>query len=189
MTTLMDLSKQIHHCTLCPLHASRTVAVPGEGPDHTAIMFVGEAPGRQEDLQGRPFVGPAGKVLNRNLVRAGIERQQVFISNVVKCRPPNNRVPEPEETRTCVGTYLERQIALVKPRVLCLLGGVAAKALLGAEKVSAARGKLVRGEQVYFTTYHPAAASRRPSWEQALFEDLCEVRRLAELEGPLESRG
>lgn len=181
MKTLEDISKRVHDCVLCPLHESRTIAVAGEGPKRTPLMFVGEAPGRQEDLQGRPFVGAAGKVLNRNLARAGIERKDVFITNVVKCRPPGNRVPEPEEVGICVGTYLEKQIALVKPRVLCLLGGVAAKALLGAVRVSTARGKLVRDEQVYFVTYHPAAAIRRPTWEEALFEDLCEVRRLAGL--------
>jgi len=181
MTTLTDLSKQIHNCVLCPLHESRMVAVPGEGPAHTPLMCIGEAPGRQEDLQGRPFVGPAGRVLNRNLARAGIDRKDVFITNVVKCRPPGNRVPEPAEVHVCVHTYLERQIALLRPRVLCLLGGVAAKALLGSERVSAARGKIVRNNQVYFVTYHPAAASRRPTWEAALFEDLCKVRRLAGL--------
>lgn len=180
MITLNELSKQIHSCTLCPLHETRTTAVPGEGPDHAPIMFIGEAPGRQEDLRGRPFVGSAGKVLNRNLTRANIARNDVFITNVVKCRPAGNRVPAPDEVRTCVSTYLERQIALIKPRVLCILGGVAAKAMLGAERVSAARGKRVKDGQVFFITYHPAAAIRRPSWEEALSDDLCEVRRLAE---------
>lgn len=181
MATLAELSKQIHSCVLCPLHESRTIAVPGEGPARTPLVCIGEAPGRQEDLQGRPFVGAAGRILDRNLARAGIDRNDVFITNVVKCRPPGNRAPEPEEVQTCVPTYLEKQIALIKPKVLCLLGGVAAKALLGAARVSVARGKTVRGDQVYFVTYHPAAAIRRPAWETALFDDLCEVRRLADL--------
>lgn len=180
MINLHQISKQIHNCTLCPLHETRTTAVPGEGPGNAAIMFIGEAPGRQEDLTGRPFVGSAGKVLNRNLARAGIARSDVFVTNVVKCRPAGNRVPEPQEVQTCVGTYLERQIELIKPRVLCLLGGVAARALLGAERVSAARGKVVRDGQVFYVTYHPAAAIRRPSWEEALSEDLREVRRLVD---------
>src|SRR3989304_9873974 len=118
---LAALAKQIVVCTKCELHRSRKKAVPGEGPTHAEIMFIGEGPGFHENEQGRPFVGAAGRFLEELLAKIGLTREQVFICNVIKCRPPGNRDPLPEETEAC-SSYLERQVAAVNPRVIVTLG-------------------------------------------------------------------
>ncbi len=141
-------------------------------------MFVGEAPGRNEDIQGIPFIGRAGSVLNTALVGAGILRSEVFISNVVKCRPPNNRVPTRCEVEVCVGTYLDREIQTVNPQIICLLGGTAVKSLLGVDRLSNARGKLIEIDHTYFATYHPAGAARNPIWLKAFQMDLIKLNQL-----------
>ncbi|MFN3421301.1 MAG: uracil-DNA glycosylase, partial [Armatimonadota bacterium] len=115
---LEELHQQILVCTKCPLAKGRTQAVPGEGNPSAKVMFIGEAPGEQEDAQGRPFVGPAGRFLNELLALAGLSREEVFITNTVKCRPPNNRTPSNEEMAAC-HPYLEAQIALIQPKVIC----------------------------------------------------------------------
>jgi DNA polymerase len=131
--------------------------VPGEGQISAKIMFIGEAPGRSEDEKGKPFVGAAGRILDDLLKKAGIERSQVFITNIVKCRPPNNRVPEEDELIAC-RPYLDRQIALIKPKVICILGRTAYSSILGGSSITANRGKIVeRSGQKYFSTFHPAA--------------------------------
>jgi DNA polymerase len=161
MNSLFD---QIVSCTLCDLSQSRTRAVPGEGPVGAGIFLVGEAPGRDEDATGRPFVGRAGKLLDRALCEAGRERSQAFITSVVKCRPPKNRRPNKREMITCL-PYLRQQIELVSPRIICLMGNVASSALLGKQGITALRGQVFEGR--YLVTYHPAAVLRNPNrWEE-----------------------
>jgi len=156
---LDEIAAEIRSCTLCPLHKTRTNAVPGEGPADAKIMFIGEAPGREEDIQGRPFVGPAGRYLNQLLALAGLSREQVFITNIVKCRPPGNREPRSEEAAAC-RPYLDGQIATICPRVICLLGRPATMALLDpSATMSRIHGQTFeRDGIVYIPLYHPAAA-------------------------------
>ena len=170
--SLEKIAAEVRSCPLCKLARTRKTAVPGEGQLAAKIMFVGEAPGRSEDENGRPFVGAAGRILNDMLEKAGIERSQVFITNVVKCRPPSNRVPEDDEVTIC-RAYLDRQIALIKPKVICILGRTAYSSLLGGSSISTDRGKIVRKEgQKYFLTFHPAAAIYNKNLLSALEDDL-----------------
>lgn len=156
--SLESISVEVKGCPLCKLARTRKNAVPGEGQIGAKIMFIGEAPGKNEDERGKPFVGAAGRILDEMLKKAGIERSQVFITNVVKCRPPNNRVPEEDEVIAC-RPYLERQIALIKPKVICILGKTAYASLLGGGSISINRGKIVKKDGYkYFLTFHPAAA-------------------------------
>jgi DNA polymerase len=178
---LTAIAEKVMKCTQCNLHRGRLKAVPGEGPETARIMLVGEAPGREEDLQGRPFVGRSGKILTRVLSRAGLKRDEVFITSVVKCRPPENRVPRKEEYRTCIQAHLWRQIEVITPTVICLLGGVATEALLGVNRVSQARGEVFRrGNHSFFPTFHPAAAGRNPAWYQALADDMAKLHSLVQ---------
>jgi DNA polymerase len=170
--SLERVATEVTGCPLCKLARSRKNAVPGEGQLSAKIMFVGEAPGRSEDEKGRPFVGAAGKMLDNLLKKAGIDRSQVFITNVVKCRPPGNRVPEEDEVAAC-RPYLERQIALIQPRVICVLGRTAYSSLLGGGSISANRGKIIeKSGQKYFLTMHPAAAIYNKSLASVLEGDL-----------------
>ncbi|HEX2556784.1 MAG TPA: uracil-DNA glycosylase, partial [Nitrososphaera sp.] len=163
---------EVRGCPLCKLARTRKNAVPGEGQLAAKIMFVGEAPGRSEDEKGRPFVGAAGRILDDMLKKAGIERSEVFITNVVKCRPPGNRVPEEDEAEAC-RPYLDRQIALIRPRVICILGRTAYSSLLGGSSITANRGKIVeKAGQKYFLTIHPAAAIYNRSLLSVLEADL-----------------
>jgi DNA polymerase len=140
-------------------------------------MFIGEAPGRCEDEKGRPFVGAAGRILDELLQKAGIERSQVFITNVVKCRPPANRVPDADEVAAC-RPYLERQIELIRPKVICVLGRTAYSSLLGGGSITADRGKIVeKAGQKYFLTIHPAAAIYRKTLVSVLEADLKKLAR------------
>ncbi|WP_246167887.1 uracil-DNA glycosylase [Thermosulfurimonas marina] len=184
-STLPELEAEIRRCRKCPLHRTRTQAVPGEGPCPSEIMIVGEAPGREEDLEGRPFVGQAGRLLQKMLQAIGLERTQVYITNVVKCRPPGNRTPESEELRAC-RPYLARQIRLVKPKVILALGAVAARSLLLEEgPLSKLRGRPHRidGLQVV-VSYHPAYLLRNPAAKRAAWEDLQLFRKLLSGGGP-----
>jgi len=175
--SLAKLAAEVLVCTKCPLHRSRSRAVPGEGPEGARIMFIGEAPGREEDQQGRPFVGRAGQLLTEALEEAGLGRSEVFITNVVKCRPPGNREPTEEEIAAC-RPYLRRQMALLKPQVICLLGSVAVRAVLGEGSVSGLRGRfLERAGQRYYVTLHPAAAIYNPNLRAPFKGD---IRRLAD---------
>lgn len=176
---LSDIAAQVSACPLCRLSQSRTIAVPGEGPPEARIMFIGEGPGRQEDLSGRPFVGAAGKLLDQLLLHAGLCRPELFITNVVKCRPPSNRAPLPDEVAAC-RPYLDAQIATINPQVICLLGCPATQTMLGS-KVSMSRehGRVREHTGIlYVPLYHPAAALHRPSLQPVLVEDM---RRLSEL--------
>jgi uracil-DNA glycosylase len=170
--SLEKIAAEVRGCPLCKLARTRKNAVPGEGQLAAKIMFIGEAPGRSEDEKGRPFVGAAGRILDDMLKKAGIERSQVFITNVVKCRPPGNRVPEEDESAAC-RPYLDRQIALVRPKVICILGRTAYSSLLGGGSITANRGKIVeKAGQKYFLTIHPAAAIYNKSLLSVLEADL-----------------
>jgi DNA polymerase len=170
--SLEKVAEEVTGCPKCKLSRTRKNAVPGEGQLAAKIMFVGEAPGRSEDDKGRPFVGAAGRILDEMLAKAGIQRSQVFITNVVKCRPPNNRVPEDDEVAACM-PYLERQVALIRPRIICILGRTAYSSLLGGGSITANRGKIIeKGGQRYFLTIHPAAAIYNRSMLALLEADL-----------------
>ncbi len=156
--SLEKVAQEVTGCPLCKLARTRKNSVPGEGSLSARIMFVGEAPGRFEDEKGRPFVGAAGKILDEMLSKAGLQRSQVFITNIVKCRPPNNRIPEPDEATAC-RPYLDRQVALISPKIICILGRTAYASLLGGGSITANRGKIIeKNGQKYFLTIHPAAA-------------------------------
>ena len=188
--SLEKIAANVRGCPLCKLSRSRKNAVPGEGQLSAKIMFIGEAPGRSEDEKGRPFVGAAGRILDELLKKAGIERSEVFITNIVKCRPPNNRVPKEDELTAC-RPYLDRQIALIKPKVICILGRTAYSSLLGGSSITANRGKIVeRAGQKYFLTFHPAAVIYNKDLLSALEADLkklaVEINKEEESEGSLE---
>ncbi len=163
-------------CTRCRLHGSRTNAVPGEGPCPATILLVGEAPGRDEDASGRPFVGRAGRILDSALEAAGIHRETVFITNVVKCRPPRNRKPKRDEVATCRG-YLMGQLACVRPVAIVTLGATALRGVLGpGHELKAVRGSRLRlGETPVIPTYHPAGVLYNRRLEEVLRKDLRDV--------------
>jgi len=154
---LETIKQNVIKCTKCDLCKTRTNAVPGKGSFQSDVIFVGEAPGRNEDKNGEPFVGEAGKKLSIALKEAGISRDAVYITNIVKCRPPNNRVPNTNERNTCQ-EYLKQEISIIKPKIICILGNTAFNSILGGSEITKFRGKIVRkGNQLYFLTIHPAA--------------------------------
>jgi DNA polymerase len=164
VSDLAELERIALGCTLCPLAGGRTTVVFGEGNQHAALMVVGEGPGRDEDLQGRPFVGRSGQLLDRLLrEEAGLQRHEVYIANVIKCRPPGNRDPLPEEIAAC-RPYLDQQVDLIEPRVLLTLGNFATRALLATtEGINRLRGRtypFANGKTLVVPTFHPAAALR-----------------------------
>ena len=172
-SALEAIADEVSVCHLCPLGGSRTKAVPGEGPADARIALVGEAPGRQEDLSGRPFVGRGGKLLSAVLESVGTRREEVFISNVVKCRPPRNRVPLKLERDTCLRAHLTRELEAVRPKVVVLLGRTASASLQGASTLREVRGKLIQRDGVsYLSTYHPAAILRNPRLKRTFQRDL-----------------
>ena len=175
---LDEIAAKVRECTLCRLHRNRTRAVAGEGPVDADLFLIGEAPGRQEDAAGRPFVGSAGKVLNRALASARISRKDVFITNVVKCRPPANRAPKADELEAC-RPYLRSQIEAVRPRVLVTLGSTALRSLQGAgARLSEARGRDLAFDGIPVrATYHPAAVLYNRRLEAALRADLRSIGR------------
>jgi uracil-DNA glycosylase family 4 len=173
---LVELFREVRGCERCPLHATRTQAVFGAGNANADLMFVGEAPGAQEDLQGIPFVGRAGKLLDELLAENGLAREDVFIANVLKSRPPANRDPQPEEIAACE-PYLFRQVELIEPTVICTLGNFSTKLLTGSQVgISRVHGvpqvhQLGRRTVRIFPIYHPAAGLRTPSVMELLRED------------------
>lgn len=177
--SLERIAEEVRYCRGCPLHKGRTHGVPGEGPADAKIVLVGEAPGREEDIQGRPFVGRAGKLLDKLLAEAGLKREELFITNVVKSRPPGNRRPAKAEIEACL-PYLWRQSALIRPRVVGLLGGTVASAVLGVRNIASSRGKAIEDDYVYVVTYHPAAILRNPRLRKAGVEDLKLIARLSQ---------
>lgn len=175
------LKKCVAECTACPLHKTRTQTVFGVGTQQAKLLIIGEAPGANEDLQGEPFVGRAGKLLDSMLLAIGLERQQIFIANILKCRPPNNRDPNPEEVATCT-PFLNRQIALIQPTIMMAVGRIAAHYLL---QTNIAMGKL-RGilhnygetKTPLIVTYHPAYLLRSPREKAKAYEDLLWLKQL-----------
>jgi len=170
-------------CIRCELHQGRTRAVPGEGPINAKVMFVGEGPGEKEDLEGRPFVGAAGKFLTELLGSVGLERSSVFITNIVKCRPPGNRAPKQGEVDSCY-PYLQDQIRLVAPRIICPLGTPAIKTVLGPEySVSQVHGKpFKRDSRTILPLYHPAAALYDGSLRNVQLADFKILKKLLDSE-------
>lgn len=154
---LQIVKQNVIKCTKCDLCKTRTNAVPGKGNFQSDVIFVGEAPGKNEDQNGEPFIGVAGKKLSVALDEAGISRDDVYITNVVKCRPPDNRVPTTNERDTCK-EYLKQEIAIIKPKLICILGNTAFNSILGGSEITKFRGKVVRKDNLlYFLTIHPAA--------------------------------
>ena len=179
-----SLTEEITNCQKCRLCAARTHAVPGEGSPHARLMFIGEGPGRDEDLTGRPFVGRAGQLLDKMIAAIGLSREEVYIANVVKCRPPQNRAPEMDEVAACM-PYLRAQVGLIRPQVIVLLGSSALGAILGPEhRITRERGAWLERKGVFFMpTFHPAALLRDESKKRPVWEDLKKVRdKLQELE-------
>jgi len=174
------IAAEVASCVKCGLSANRTVTVPGEGALDPPVLFVGEGPGAEEDRTGRPFVGAAGQYLETWLGPIGLSRSQCFIANCVKCRPPQNREPHPDEITACLA-YLERQIAAIKPKVICCLGRIAAQTLLGtASSLGALRGKVHQRKGIpVVVTYHPSAVLRdKAGLRKPVWEDLQLLQRL-----------
>lgn len=175
---LEALYAEVRRCTRCPLHSGRTHAVPGAGPLDAEIMFIGEAPGFHEDQQGIPFVGAAGQYLSELLQGVGIERARVYITNVIKCRPPGNRDPLDEEVAACKA-YLDRQLTLVRPKVVVTLGRHSMARAFPTDKISLVHGQARRVDTlIYFPMYHPAAALHRPSLKADVEADFLRLREL-----------
>ncbi|MFA4874157.1 MAG: uracil-DNA glycosylase [bacterium] len=173
---LAELRVEMGDCKRCGLHKGRTHLVFGVGNPDARLMFVGEGPGQEEDLQGEPFVGAAGQLLTKIIEAMGLRREDVYIANIVKSRPPNNRNPEPDEVAACI-PFLHRQIEIIAPRVIVCLGSVAMQNLLGTdEKISRLRGKFTewRGIQV-MPTYHPAFLLRNANMKKPVWEDMKKV--------------
>ena len=183
MAELEEVHQRVLTCTDCPLHRSRTHAVPGEGSPTARLMFIGEGPGYHEDQQGRPFVGPAGQLLNQLLASISLKREDVFITNMVKCRPPQNRDPYPGEIQAC-SHYLDAQIRLIRPAVIVPLGRHALARWFPRETITKARGRSRTVDGIIiFPMYHTAAVLRNPALRSAIENDF---RKIAELlrEGP-----
>ena len=172
-----EIEAAVRECDACRLCDERRSAVPGEGRRDADIMLIGEGPGEQEDLSGRPFVGPAGQLLDKMLNAIGLKREDVFICNVVKCRPPRNRTPERDEAEACL-PYLRAQVALVRPRIIILLGATAARnAISPAIRITRDRGAWFEKDGVYLIiTYHPSALLRDTSLKRAAWDDFKSVK-------------
>lgn len=173
-----DLKKSIAECKKCRLCTNRTNIVLGEGNINAKIMFIGEGPGADEDKQGVPFVGKAGQLMNKAFQALGINREEIYIANIVKCRPPSNRVPEEDEAQACLN-YLRNQVVLIKPEIIVLLGSTALKTILGKEYgITAVRGKWMEKNGIkYMPTWHPAALLRDENQKIEFWQDLKELKK------------
>ncbi len=182
---LEEIAKQISTCTKCPLNESRANTVPGEGNPDAELMFIGEGPGRVEDEQGRPFVGPAGKLLEELLGTIDLGRNDVYIGNVIKCRPPGNRDPLPDEASAC-WPYLREQIKSINPKIIILLGRHAMERFIPNKKISEVRGKPLRrdiqgiGKLIFYPIFHPAAALHQERFMEPLKVDFRRIPRVIE---------
>ena len=176
---LASIEHEVIACTRCPLYRTRTHHVFGEGNPNARLVFVGEAPGREEDLQGRPFVGAAGGLLTKMIEAIGLSREEVYICNVLKDRPPGNRTPEPSEIEACL-PFLERQLALIQPHVICTLGAIPSKALLGPHvAITKIRGQVCDYHGIpLIPTFHPAYLLRNPAAKRLVWQDLKTVTRI-----------
>jgi len=172
ISSLEKIQQQVIECKNCELHKTRTNSVPGKGSFKADVIFVGEAPGRNEDIRGEPFVGIAGKKLALALEEAGVSRNDVYITNTVKCRPPNNRVPSITEKEKCQ-EYIQKEIEIIKPKIICVLGNTAFGSMLGGNEITKHRGKIARKkDQLYFITIHPAATIYNQELITVLKEDI-----------------
>ena len=175
MSLLTELHAEIESCKNCELARHRTRVVPGEGPEDAKLLFIGEAPGWNEDQTGRPFVGAAGQYLDQLIGMIGYKRSQVFIANVIKCRPPENRDPMPGEIMAC-GRWLERQLDLIKPRVIVTLGRFSMAKYFPGETISKVHGRSKRiGNIIYFAMYHPAAALHQGNLRRVIEADILKL--------------
>ena len=172
---LEKVKQNVIKCKKCELSKTRTNSVPGKGDFKSDVIFVGEAPGKNEDKNGEPFIGVAGKKLSAALEGAGVSRDKVYITNIVKCRPPKNRVPKTNERETCQD-YLKQEIAIIKPKLICILGNTAFNSLLGGSEIMKFRGKIVqKNNQLYFLTVHPAATIYNQKLIDVLNEDIIKL--------------
>ena len=175
MSALSELIEEIARCQRCEIAKYRTKVVPGEGPEDAEIVFVGEAPGWHEDQQGRPFVGPAGQYLEQLLASIGLKREQVYIANVIKCRPAANRDPLPTEIRNCQ-EWLERQIEIIRPKMIVTLGRYSMAKFFPGKSISKIHGMAQKRDNViYYAMYHPAAALHQQSLRQAIEADMLKI--------------
>jgi len=173
---LKKLNQEIRNCKKCPLWKTRKNAVPGEGPANAKIMVIGQAPGAMEDKTERPFVGPAGKFLDKLLKIAKIDRKKIFVTSPIKCFPPKNRKPKKEEIEACL-PYLKRQIEIINPKKFILLGEIAFSVFFPKKELSSFRGKWIEeGGKKFFVTYHPAAGIRFPKIKKILEKDFKKLR-------------
>ena len=188
MSALSELHEEITKCHRCELSKYRTRVVPGEGAENADILFIGEAPGWHEDQQGRPFVGPAGQFLEQLLASINLSREQVYIANVIKCRPPDNREPLPAEIHHC-RDWLERQIDLIRPKMIVTLGRYSMAMFFPDKTISKIHGTAQKRDNViYFAMYHPAAALHQQSLRQAIQEDMLKIPSLlAQAQGVTEA--
>jgi DNA polymerase len=177
--TLADVRKELGDCKRCKLHRTRRTIVFGEGNVRATLMFIGEGPGYDEDVQGRPFVGKAGQLLTKIIESINLSREEVYIANVIKCRPPQNRNPDPDEIKSC-NPFLMKQIRVIHPKIICALGTFSAQTLLKTDaKISALRGKVFDLEDIrVIPTYHPAFLLRNPERKREVWEDM---KKIAEL--------
>jgi DNA polymerase len=179
VVTLADVQNELGDCKRCKLHRTRRTIVFGEGNEKATLMFIGEGPGFDEDVQGRPFVGRAGQLLTKIIQSINLPREEVYIANIIKCRPPQNRNPEPDEIQSC-SPFLMKQILAIRPKIICALGTFSAQTLLKTDtKITALRGKLFDLEGVkVIPTYHPAFLLRNPDKKREVWEDM---KKIAEL--------
>ena len=174
-TTLALIAKEVAVCTKCALHESRKKAVPGDGPADAEIMFIGEGPGFHENEQGKPFVGASGKFLDQLLAQAELTREDVFICNVVKCRPPSNRDPQQDELEAC-DSYLQSQIEAINPSIIVTLGRISMSKFFGSVKISAVHGQMQKvGERFVIPMFHPAAALHQPQLKPSILADFAKL--------------
>jgi uracil-DNA glycosylase len=186
MSPLTELNAEIERCKVCDLARHRTKVVPGEGPENARLLFIGEAPGWYEDQSGRPFVGSAGQYLDQLIGSIGYKRNQVYICNVIKCRPPENRDPMPGEIQAC-SKWLERQLEIVKPRVIVTLGRYSMAKYFPGESISKVHGRSRRiGNITYFAMYHPAAALHQGSLRKVIEADMLKLPAILEEAAKLE---
>lgn len=186
MSKLSELYEEIIVCQRCDLAQGRTKAVPGEGPEDADIMFIGEAPGFHEDRQGRPFVGAAGRFLEELLASINLSREEVYICNVIKCRPPGNRDPLASESEACQ-PFLDRQIELVQPRLIVTLGRFSMARYFPNTTISRIHGQPKRvGEVVYYPMFHPAAALHQPRYRRDIEQDMLKIPKILAEMGQIE---
>jgi len=174
--TLEEVRKELGDCKRCKLHQTRRTIVFGEGNEKATLMFIGEGPGYDEDVQGRPFVGKAGQLLTKIIQSINLQREEVYIANIIKCRPPQNRNPEPDEIQSC-NPFLQKQIQVIQPKIICALGAFSAQTLLKTEtKITALRGKFYDLEGIkVIPTYHPAFLLRNPDKKREVWEDMKKI--------------